>query len=109
MAEMTSSSLTDMEDCLGSYLSDIARSCPLSTEDETALARRIRKGDDNARNQLVEANLRFVVRVAKEYQNRGVALADLISAGNVGLITAAERFDEGKGFKFISYAVWWIR
>ena len=109
MAEMTGSSLADMEDCLGSYLAEIATSCPLSSEEEVAIARRIREGDDEARNQLVEANLRFVVRVAKEYQNRGVALADLISAGNIGLITAAERFDETKGFKFISYAVWWIR
>ena len=98
-----------MEDALGSYLSEIASSTPLSASDEIELARRIKEGDEEARNGLVEANLRFVVSVAKEYQNRGVPLADLVSAGNMGLITAAERFDENKGFKFISYAVWWIR
>ena len=99
----------DMEDSLGSYLGEIANSSPLSSSEEVDLARRIKGGDEGARNSLVEANLRFVVSVAKEYQNRGVPLADLISAGNMGLITAAERFDENKGFKFISYAVWWIR
>ena len=99
----------DMEDSLGSYLGEIANSSPLSSSEEVNLARRIKGGDESARNALVEANLRFVVSVAKEYQNRGVPLADLISAGNMGLITAAERFDENKGFKFISYAVWWIR
>lgn len=109
MAEMTKASFWDMEDSLGSYLTEIASSRPLSAADEVQLARDIKKGDENARNHLVEANLRFVVSVAKEYQNRGVPLADLISAGNMGLITAAERFDEDKGFKFISYAVWWIR
>ena len=109
MAEMTKSSFWDMEDSLGSYLAEIAHSKPLSSADEVDLARKIKQGDERARNRLVEANLRFVVSVAKEYQNRGVPLADLISAGNVGLITAAERFDEKKGFKFISYAVWWIR
>ena len=99
----------DMDDSLGSYLGEIANSSPLSSSEEVDLARRIKCGDEGARNALVEANLRFVVSVAKEYQNRGVPLADLISAGNMGLITAAERFDENKGFKFISYAVWWIR
>ncbi|MBT7914836.1 sigma-70 family RNA polymerase sigma factor [Candidatus Bathyarchaeota archaeon] len=98
-----------MEDSLGSYLAEIAHSKPLSAAEEVDLARKIKQGNDGARNRLVEANLRFVVSVAKEYQNRGVPLADLISAGNMGLITAAERFDEDKGFKFISYAVWWIR
>lgn len=98
-----------MEDSLGSYLAEIANSSPLSTAEEVELARKIKQGDERARNRLVEANLRFVVSVAKAYQNRGVPLADLISAGNMGLITAAERFDEDKGFKFISYAVWWIR
>ena len=109
MAEMTSASFWDMEDSLGSYLAEIASSKPLSGSDEVDLDRRIKAGDESARNRLVEANLRFVVSVAKEYQNRGVPLPDLISAGNMGLITAAERFDEEKGFKFISYAVWWIR
>lgn len=108
MAEQAKA-LWDMEDSLGSYLGEIANSKPLSAAEEVALARRIKAGDQTARNQLVEANLRFVVSVAKEYQNRGLPLADLISAGNMGLITAAERFDEEKGFKFISYAVWWIR
>ena len=94
---------------LATYLEEIAGSTPLSSKEEAILARRIRQGDGEARNLLVEANLRFVVRVAKEYQNRGLSLAELISAGNVGLITAAERFDETWGFYFISYAVWWIR
>ena len=91
------------------YLRDIASSEPLSAKTEIALAQRIRKGDQKARDRLVSANLRFVVSVAREYQNHGVPLADLISAGNVGLMTAAERFDGTRGFKFISYAVWWIR
>ena len=109
MAETAKTSFWDMEDSLGSYLGEIANSRPLSATEEVGIARQIKKGDEAARNRLVEANLRFVVSVAKEYQNRGVPLADLISAGNVGLITAAERFDENRGFKFISYAVWWIR
>ena len=109
MAEQARATFWDMEDSIGSYLGEIASSKPLSAVEEVALARKIKAGDEGARNALVEANLRFVVSVAKEYQNRGVPLADLISAGNVGLITAAERFDEKKGFKFISYAVWWIR
>ena len=109
MAEMIKAAFWDMEDSLGSYLAEIAHSKPLSAAEEVDLARKIKQGDEDARNRLVEANLRFVVSVAKEYQNRGVPLADLISAGNMGLITAAERFDENKGFKFISYAVWWIR
>ena len=109
MAGTTKAPFWDMEDCLGSYLAEIAHSKPLSSADEVSLARKIKQGDEDARNRLVEANLRFVVSVAKEYQNRGVPLADLVSAGNMGLITAAERFDEDKGFKFISYAVWWIR
>ena len=98
-----------VKDSLHRYLEDVATSEPLSAHEEVILARRIRKGDLDARRKLVEANLRFVITVAREYQNQGVPLADLISAGNLGLITAAERFDETRGFKFISYAVWWIR
>ena len=94
---------------LATYLKDISDSTPLSSVDEAALARRIHGGERGARNELVEANLRFVVSVAKEYQNGGLSLTELISAGNVGLITAAGRFDEFRGYKFISYAVWWIR
>jgi len=109
MTENAKAPLWDMETALGSYLSEIANSTPLSASDEVDLAAKIKMGDEEARNNLVEANLRFVVSVAKEYQNRGVPLADLVSAGNMGLITAAERFDQDKGFKFISYAVWWIR
>mgnify|MGYP003574289916 FL=1 len=91
------------------YFQDIANSKPLSAPEEGALARQIHTGSDEARNQLVAANLRFVVRVATEYQNCGLPLEDLISAGNMGLIHAAERFDENRGFKFITYAHWWIR
>jgi len=110
MAEaQAKASFWDMDDSLGSYLGEIASSKPLSSAQEVELAQRIKQGDEAARNELVEANLRFVVGVAKQFQNRGVPLADMISAGNMGLITAAERFDEHRGFKFISYAVWWIR
>jgi len=96
-------------DALTEYLDDIGRYRLLSREEEKALGRRIRLGDATAVNALVCANLRFVVTVAKQYQRRGVALLDLIDEGNLGLIRAAERFDETKGIKFISYAVWWIR
>ena len=109
MAEQAKAPYWDAKDSLGSYLGEIAQSHPLSSAQEVDLARRIKAGDEAARNRLVEATLRFVVSVAKEYQNRGVPLSDLISSGNMGLITAAERFDEERGFKFISYAVWWIR
>ena len=105
----TSGTVSDVKDSLHRYLEDVATSQPLKKEQEVELATRIKKGDMKARSTLVEANLRFVITVAREYQNQGVPLVDLISAGNVGLITAAERFDETKGFKFISYAVWWIR
>ena len=100
---------TTPKDALHRYLEEVASSQPLSSKEEVKLASRIHKGDLKARATLVEANLRFVITVAREYQNQGVPLVDLISAGNIGLITAAERFDETKGFKFISYAVWWIR
>ena len=103
--------LGDRESDLRYYLNDVAmtRFEPLSREREVALASRIKKGDLQARNELVQANLRFVISVAKNYQHRGLPFSDLISAGNLGLITAAERFDGAKGHKFISYAVWWIR
>lgn len=101
------------KDSLQRYMEDVAASpvanTPLSYEEEADLARRVKLGDWNARTKLIESNLRFVISVAREYQGQGVPLGDLISAGNIGLITAAERFDETKGFKFISYAVWWIR
>ncbi len=109
MAEWFTSGQEDEESALRQYFADIANSTPLSREREAELAARIQSGDLAARNELVEANLRFVIDVAKDYQDRGLSLAELISAGNVGLITAAERFDGNKGFKFISYAVWGIR
>ena len=94
---------------LGLYLRDISRYKPLPTHEEFKMAVKIRKGDTEALNQLVKANLRFVVSVARNYQNQGMSLVDLINEGNLGLIKAAKRFDEKKNFKFISYAVWWIR
>ncbi|PLX04122.1 MAG: RNA polymerase subunit sigma [Marinilabiliales bacterium] len=94
---------------LNKYLQDISKIELISTEEEVALAERVRKGDQEATKKLVEANLRFVVSVAKQYQYSGLSLQDLINEGNLGLIKAAHKFDETKGFKFISYAVWWIR
>ena len=94
---------------LEKYLQDIGKEELLSTEEEVDLAMRIKQGDQKALERLTKANLRFVVSVAKQYQNQGRALPDLINEGNLGLIKAAERFDETRGFKFISYAVWWIR
>lgn len=94
---------------LDKYLNDIGRIPMLSADEEAELARRIRTGDQEALEKLTKANLRFVVSVAKQYQNQGLSLSDLINEGNVGLMKAAKRFDETKGFKFISYAVWWIR
>lgn len=91
------------------YLQEIGREELISVNEEVEIARRIRNGDLKARNKLIEANLRFVVSVAKQYQNQGLSLPDLINEGNLGLIRAAEKFDETRGFKFISYAVWWIR
>tara|TARA_B100001250_G_scaffold138345_1_gene118425 strand:- start:1640 stop:2512 length:873 start_codon:yes stop_codon:yes gene_type:complete len=109
MAYSISEMLSDEETTLRLYFDDIADSKPLSREREVALSELIDEGDMQARDELVNANLRFVIDVAKNYQNRGLSLSDLISAGNVGLLTAAERFDGAKGYKFISYAVWWIK
>lgn len=94
---------------LDKYLQDISKLPMVTVEEEIVLASRIRHGDQQALNELVSANLRFVVSVAKQYQNQGISLQDLINEGNTGLIKAASRFDETRGFKFISYAVWWIR
>jgi RNA polymerase primary sigma factor len=91
------------------YLNEVAKIKLISAEEEVDLARRIHMGDIEARNHLINANLRFVVSVAKQYQNLGLSLADIINEGNLGLIKAAQRFDETMGFKFISYAIWWIR
>lgn len=103
-------SITNREsESLEKYLQEIGKEELISTEEEVELAQRIRKGDHKALERLTKANLRFVVSVAKQYQNQGLSLPDLINEGNMGLIKAAEKFDETRGFKFISYAVWWIR
>jgi RNA polymerase primary sigma factor len=103
-------SITNREsESLEKYLQEIGKEELVSMEEEVELAQRIKKGDRKALERLTKANLRFVVSVAKQYQNQGLSLADLINEGNVGLIKAAEKFDETRGFKFISYAVWWIR
>jgi RNA polymerase primary sigma factor len=94
---------------LDKYLTDIGKISMLSADEEADLARRIKLGDEAALEKLTQCNLRFVVSVAKQYQNQGLSLSDLINEGNVGLMKAGKRFDETKGFKFISYAVWWIR
>ncbi len=103
-------SITNRESAsLDKYLQEIGREDLISVEEEVELAQRIKKGDRVALEKLTRANLRFVVSVAKQYQNQGLSLPDLINEGNLGLIKAAEKFDETRGFKFISYAVWWIR
>jgi RNA polymerase primary sigma factor len=104
-----SKQITDRGSGLDRYLSDIAKEELLTAEEEVELAQRIKAGDQVALDKLVRSNLRFVVSVAKQYQNQGLSLQDLINEGNVGLVKAAQRFDETRGFKFISYAVWWIR
>ena len=103
-------SITNRESAsLDKYLQEIGREELISVEEEVELAQRIKKGDQEALKKLTRANLRFVVSVAKQYQNQGLSLPDLINEGNLGLIKAAEKFDETRGFKLISYAVWWIR
>src|SRR5512133_3905761 len=103
-------SITNRESAsLDKYLQEIGKEELISVEEEVELAQRIKKGDQAALEKLTRANLRFVVAVAKQYQNQGLSLPDLINEGNLGLIKAAEKFDETRGFKFISYAVWWIR
>lgn len=99
----------DNEEIVSKFYKDVKPKKTLSLEQEIEVAKRIKNGDTNAVNELVEANLRFVIRVAKDYQNNGLPLSDLISEGNYGLMKAAYRFDHTKGYKFISYAVWWIR
>src|ERR1017187_9634707 len=94
---------------LEKYLQEIGKEVMVNADEEAILTKKIREGDKVALDKLVKANLRFVVSVAKQYQNQGLTLSDLINEGNIGLIKAAQRFDETRGFKFISYAVWWIR
>ena len=106
---MNHDSWTEDDVSLQAYFDEIGSSQPLSREKEAELAERIAAGDERAREELAEANLLFVVTVAKKYRNRGLSFPDLISAGNLGLMTAVDRFDATRGFKFISYAVWWIR
>jgi len=106
---MEKKTVKDSNRALSRYLEEIGKYSPLKPDQEVDLAQRIRKGERGALRELTEANLRFVVSVAKDYQGQGLPLTDLINEGNLGLIKAAKRFDETRGFKFISYAVWWIR
>lgn len=103
-------SITDRQDAsLGLYFKDVSKQPMIDINEEIALTKRIKEGDQKAINKLVTANLRFVISVAKQYQNKGLPLVDLIQEGNLGIVEAAKRYDETRGFKFISYAVWWIR
>lgn len=103
-------SITDRKDAsLGIYFRDVSKIPRITPEKEIELTKRIKSGDDSAANELVIANLRFVISVAKQYQNKGLDLVDLIQEGSIGIIEAAHKFDETRGYKFISYAVWWIR
>jgi RNA polymerase primary sigma factor len=97
------------EDSLSFYMKEVRKCDPISTEKEVELAKRILEGDKKALDELVSANLRFVIKIAKKYQNQGIPVADLINEGNYGLTVAATKFDHTKGFKFISYAIWWIK
>jgi len=99
----------DSDDSIGKYFKDVRKSKVLTSVEEVELAKRIKEGDITATNKLVEANLKFVISIAKDYQNQGLPLSDLINEGNYGLLKAASKFDHEKGFRFISYAVWWIR
>ena len=109
MASFSDNRFISEESCLALYLKEISKNKTLCLEEEAVLAVRIRTGERKALEKLVKANLRFVVSVCRNYQNQGLPLSDLINEGNLGLIRAAKRFDEKKNFKFISYAVWWIR
>lgn len=105
-----SQSITDRQDAsLGMYFKDVSKQPMIDINEEIALAQKIKEGDQSAADKLIRANLRFVISVAKQYQNKGLSLVDLVQEGNIGLIEAAKRYDESRGFKFISYAVWWIR
>ena len=97
------------DDSLNRYFQEVNKYTMISVQEEVELSERIRNGDEDALKQLVVANLRFVISVAKQFQNRGLSFPDLINEGNLGLVKAAKKFDETRGFKFISYAVWWIR
>lgn len=101
--------INNKEDGIGIYMKDVRKTNLITAEREVELAKKIQEGDERALNDLVSANLRFVIKIAKKYQNQGVPIADLISEGNYGLITAAKKFDHTRGFRFISYAIWWIK